>query len=361
MAKKVQIDDDFDDLPNVQPPDGIVAFNELRSCADLYRLYAEGSLEIQPEFQREVVWLNPEKGRFIDSLTKQLPIPSMCFSLDAATEKRQVIDGLQRMASITSFLNAEVSWRLPRVKDIDPLISGKTNHDIRDGSEKQRVLYRRVQNLSIPITVIRCDSNRADHAEYLFTIFSRLNSGGQRLKKQEIRNCIFSGTFNNSIKLLDANKDWEKLKKQLPGQGKRFRSIESILRFFAIIETVDNGTLEKMSGSYPIFLNDYMRRNRNLNRTKIAIQNKIFSAVVKQINRIKFQDNAPLTYAMLESTMVGIYANLEAASTQNSVILSLQAKKLSNSYSIASQEVKSGTSSSAKIKARIQTAIETFR
>ena len=27
----------------------------LRSCADLYRLYKEGVLDIQPEFQREVV------------------------------------------------------------------------------------------------------------------------------------------------------------------------------------------------------------------------------------------------------------------------------------------------------------------
>ena len=61
------------------PPSDIVAYNELRSCADLFRMYREGILEIQPEFQRQIVWNNFAQTRFIDSLVKQLPIPSMCF------------------------------------------------------------------------------------------------------------------------------------------------------------------------------------------------------------------------------------------------------------------------------------------
>ena len=64
------------------PPADIVAYNELRSCADLFRMYKDGILEIRPIFQREIVWTAPAQTRFIDSLVKQLPIPSMCFSLD---------------------------------------------------------------------------------------------------------------------------------------------------------------------------------------------------------------------------------------------------------------------------------------
>lgn len=47
-----------DDSPEFPPPD-IVAYNELRSCADLYRMYTKEILEIQPEFQREIVWKSP--------------------------------------------------------------------------------------------------------------------------------------------------------------------------------------------------------------------------------------------------------------------------------------------------------------
>src|SRR5207237_2158764 len=82
------------------PPSDIVAYNELRSCADLFRMYTQGILDIQPDFQREVVWKSPAQTRFIDSLMKQLPIPSMCFSFDYTTQKWTVIDGLQRMSSI---------------------------------------------------------------------------------------------------------------------------------------------------------------------------------------------------------------------------------------------------------------------
>lgn len=38
------------------PPSDIVAFNELRSCADLVRMHTSKQLIIKPDFQRDVVW-----------------------------------------------------------------------------------------------------------------------------------------------------------------------------------------------------------------------------------------------------------------------------------------------------------------
>ena len=93
------------------PPTDIVAFNEQRSCADLLRMHKANQLIIKPDFQRDVVWNNSEQTRFIDSLVKQLPIPSMCLSLDYKTESRMMIDGLQRISSIIKFLSDD-TWRL---------------------------------------------------------------------------------------------------------------------------------------------------------------------------------------------------------------------------------------------------------
>lgn len=50
------------------PPNDIVAFNELRSCSDLKRLHDIGQLEIQPDYQRDIVWQPPAQTRFVDSL-----------------------------------------------------------------------------------------------------------------------------------------------------------------------------------------------------------------------------------------------------------------------------------------------------
>ncbi|HGY1053571.1 TPA: DUF262 domain-containing protein, partial [Aeromonas salmonicida subsp. pectinolytica] len=102
----------FEDESDQQPPSDIVAYNELRSCADLFRMYDNGILEISPDFQRDSVWKAAGQTRFIDSLIKQLPIPSMCFSLDYKTQKWQVIDGLQRMSAIIKFLDNKKDWRL---------------------------------------------------------------------------------------------------------------------------------------------------------------------------------------------------------------------------------------------------------
>src|SRR5262249_22025962 len=94
----------YTDDHNEIPPGDIVAYNELRSCADLLRMHEAGTLDIQPDFQREVVWPTSDQTRFIDSLTKQLPIPSMCFAFDFKQNKWLVIDGLQRIATIIRFL-----------------------------------------------------------------------------------------------------------------------------------------------------------------------------------------------------------------------------------------------------------------
>lgn len=45
-------EDDHDE----NPPNDIVSYNELRSCADLFRMHDEGILKINPDFQRDVVW-----------------------------------------------------------------------------------------------------------------------------------------------------------------------------------------------------------------------------------------------------------------------------------------------------------------
>jgi hypothetical protein len=190
LEQKTLFEDDFAELP----PSDIVAYNELRSCADLFRMHQQGILEIQPDFQRDIVWKGPDQTRFIDSLIKQLPIPSMCFALDHKAQKWIVIDGLQRISSIVKFLEGG-DWKLSDLRDIEQEIAGKSVAAIKTSDTSLHHYYTRVENLSIPVTVLRCDFNKKTHMEYLFTIFHRLNTGGMKLNNQEIRNCIY-GSYN---------------------------------------------------------------------------------------------------------------------------------------------------------------------
>jgi hypothetical protein len=341
---------------DLQPPPDVVSFNELRSCADLVRLFEEGTLEIQPHFQREVVWKKPDQSRFIDSLVKQLPIPSMCLSLDFKTQKWQVVDGLQRMTAIVSFLGANATWRLSDLADIDPRIAGKTASElIADGGDSE-TLYRKVRNLSLPITVIRCDYSKQNHTNYLFTIFHRLNAGGVRLNNQEIRNCIYSGSFNELLQSLDAGASWKPTKEKLPGKGSRFRSIELILRFLALREDCDS-----YSGQMAKFLNDYMHRYRFASEAQLEEWRQLFTRTAAVLARgLTYEGVAKPSHTLIDAALVGIADNIDGAEAFADAELGARMANLRDHASLSPSALKSDTTATDKVKNRVGAAREIF-
>ena len=126
-----RVEDDESECP--VPPANIYSYNETRSCFDIVRMLQDNDLCRTPDFQRSDVWEMPQKTRFIDSLLKKLPIPSMCFSVDS-NDSYLVIDGKQRTGTILEFLGKDVkpTFKLSILDDVDPRISGKTLEEIKE-------------------------------------------------------------------------------------------------------------------------------------------------------------------------------------------------------------------------------------
>jgi uncharacterized protein with ParB-like and HNH nuclease domain len=344
-----------DDYAEVPPVD-IVAYNELRSCADLFRMHEQGILEIQPEFQRDIVWRGPDQTRFIDSLIKQLPIPSMCFALNHKAQKWMVIDGLQRISTIVKFLKGG-DWKLSQLKDIDPGISGKSVAAIRTSDGALHQYYTRVENLSVPVTVLRCDFNKKSHMEYLFTIFHRLNTGGMKLNNQEIRNCIYGGNFNNLLKKLDNYPPWRRLNKMRPGQTYRFIKQEIMLRFFAFVDR-----RESYEGHLAKFLNDYMHDNQNASDAWIEEKRRLFRNTVDLVMSKIFEDKAPpkLSITVLEALLVGVGANLLNIRDVSAPQLISNYKRLLEDPDFSEEALREGLSKKQRVIKRLDTAISIF-
>ena len=338
-----------------EPPPDIVAYNELRSCADLARLHESGQLEIQPDFQREVIWQRPAQTRFIDSLIKQLPIPSMCFSLDQKSRKWQVIDGLQRMTAITKFLG-DAPWKLSRLGDIDTRLSGSDNSDFKEGQHLS-ALRERVENLTIPVTVIRCDYSKLSHMEFLFTIFHRLNKGGVTLNNQEIRNCIYSGRFNDLLKRIDQQlPSWNLIKPQIAGSTARFKSVELLLRFLAFHDSVD-----LYSGSLPMFLNSYMQKYRNATEEKLsAFENLIGDTSEFCAARVLEHLPSRIGFAAWEAILVGVARNLTVAVDLGDQQIGERIAQLLRGPELSQEALRGALSGTEKVKARIGAAIRAF-
>lgn len=349
LEEKLSEEDDHNELP----PTDIVAYNELRSCADILRMYENKQLVIQPDFQRDVVWSKPAQTRFIDSLIKQLPIPSMCISFDPKTNERLVIDGLQRISSIIYFLRND-EWKLSKLDDIDPKISGKSNLKIKDSIP---TYYSRVENLTIPITVIRCDYSKKNHKDYLFTIFHRLNTGGNKLTNQEIRNCIYSGSLNKLLSKLTKYENYVKLFNIDKDRSYRFAHEEFILRFLAFYQDYEsyNGKLAK-------YLNDFMDENRHADVSTLDLWRHRFERTVDLIyNKILREEPLPkLSKATAEGVFVGVGRNIESLEGKGIRELKSAYTQLRKHKDYSVDNLKEGLSRKDKVIDRLKTAEQLF-
>lgn len=344
---------DFQDVP----PSDIVAYNELRSCADLYRMYEDESLDINPTFQREIAWKGPAQTRFIDSLIKQLPIPSLCFSYDYKKEEWQVIDGLQRISSVIRFLDSKSGWTLASLEDVDPRIANKPVSKFHEKGSELNKLKRRVENATLPITVLRCDPSIESHSNYLFTIFHRLNTGGIKLNNQEIRNCIYSGELNELLRELDKTPDWLAIHGLNAHVSDRFRRQEVILRFLAFYEG-----FELYKEGLAKFLNNFMRANKNPGNEKIERFRNLFLRVVSIVEKNlgeRLREQRP-NLSLLEALLVGVARNVDVVESLDKEALTRKYTSLTASPQFDEKALAEGLSKTVNVLGRMNAAVKTF-
>lgn len=335
----------------ILPPADIIAFNEMRSCADIYRMYVANQIDINPDFQRGVVWKNRAQTLFVDSVLKQLPIPSICISLDGKSQKRLVIDGLQRITTMIKFLTPDSKWILSKIDDVDRRIRGKKVMDLR---VTEPSLFELFENFIIPINVIRCDYSRTDHMQYLFQIFNRLNSGGSKLYNQEIRNCIYQGPFNSLIKKLARSEQWCTFAGVTPKNvvQARFSHEERILRFYAF-----NEQWSYYQGRFAAFLNTYMDTYKNCPPKKIEEFTVLFNETLTIANKIGVKD---MTKVVADAVLVAIAHNRGKLQAQTPEEIRAHYVELMGTEEFSAGELSHGLSQKDRVIRRIKKAIEVF-
>lgn len=346
LVKKEEELFELEDIP-VAAPDDVFAYNEIRSCADLKRMYDDKIIDTAPEFQRDFVWSKADKTRFIDSILKSLPIPSMCFSYDPKQQKWIVIDGLQRISTIISFLRGD-NWQFSQLEDIDKRIAGKQVQEILENPQ-YRDIRTKIENYSLPLTVVRCDYNKKDHMAYIFTVFHRLNSTGVRLSNQEIRNCIFSGNFSELLRELDQFSDWRKLNKMQNGNNYRMKKQELILRFFAYRDS-----LSMYKDSLSGFLNDYMHENRNLSKEDMKEKGSLFRRSVSLLLRaINIIEKHRLSMVVQDALLYGISYSIDGLERLSDNELRQMLDRILSSDIFSQENMSEGLARGNKVRERL--------
>jgi hypothetical protein len=79
--------------------------------SQLYEDIEAGDIDLEPDYQRDVVWTNTKQSAIIESLLRHYYIPPILFSACKAGvggQKYTCIDGKQRLSSIRNFMNNEI-------------------------------------------------------------------------------------------------------------------------------------------------------------------------------------------------------------------------------------------------------------
>jgi hypothetical protein len=209
----------------------------------LYMRYKAGDLILDPIFQRRKVWDDARASRLIESVILEVPLPIFYFA-EEADSTEEVIDGQQRLRAFFRFLDNEYALRglkaLPdlnrkKFKDLDKA----TQKIVRDSSVRTIVFKR------------ESDDNLR------FEIFERLNTGAVPLNRQELRNCVYRGPYNDLLIRLSSDQDYMWLM-GLNGPEKRMKDVEYVLRFAAFYHS----TYLKYKPSMAQFLDEDMRKHQ---------------------------------------------------------------------------------------------------
>ncbi|KAJ7590773.1 hypothetical protein C8J56DRAFT_542375 [Mycena floridula] len=80
----------------------------------LYTELQNNRINLDPEYQRDVVWTDTKQSSLIDSLYHNYYVPSLIFSVDTNSEGYEIrtcIDGKQRLSSIQRFMNGDINYK----------------------------------------------------------------------------------------------------------------------------------------------------------------------------------------------------------------------------------------------------------
>lgn len=329
----------------------IVSYNVANTVEVLIQKIDNGEINLTPEFQRDFVWDVNRASLFIDSLIIGLPIPSIFLGKTKNDESFIVIDGQQRLKTIHSFFKGKFQHNnVARKFALRNLANRKW--DKKTYKELDEVAQRRFRNAVLSTTVI--ENIDIDNPHSINDIFYRLNTGGMALTDQEMRNCIYSGSFNTFLKELNSNRNWRNLIGGPP--NKRLNDVELILRFIALYEKLD-----KYYKPMRDFLSKYMYENRE-KKGKFSSIKKIFDKTVevisKELGREAFRPTRSLNKALCDSIMISTAKLIEL----NKLTSNLKQKHLQllkdKAFVIYSSE---HTTDEENLKGRIDIATKYFK
>ena len=237
-----------------------------QGLVSLAQLVETGAIDVAPKFQRRDRWDAGKQSLLIESFLTNIPVPPVYLAEDISKlGSYAVIDGKQRLTAISTFFANKLVLRgLTRLERLNGLRYEQLPVEIRNALG--------MKNLRIT-TLLRQSSEELKHE-----VFLRLNTGGEILNAQEIRNVAYRGPLNDLIYALAENSFLRQQFKVVPPSSPAFRQMtdaEFVLRFFAL-----STGWRAFTGGLREELDRYMMTNRFIDPPELASLERTFAGSI---------------------------------------------------------------------------------
>lgn len=280
-----------------------------------------------PEYQRDFTWDSKRKSKLIESIILGLPIPFI-FVAENSDSAWEIVDGSQRIRTIHSFLNNELT--LEGLEYLN-LINGLKFNDL-DPSRQGKILdtFLRFVILSEETT-----------EDVKLNMFERINRGSDLLKPMETRKGVYKGLFTTFLyDYVKNNTLYNELTKVDKWLENRQEKEELLLRFFAISDK--HNYKKDLNPSVATFLDEYLdKKNKELENLNQEQQQAILDELKKKIDSIlpvvkelfpfgfRHAHNPQTKRAVFESISIGTWLAVK----NNKIILDLTKEKIEKALS----------------------------
>lgn len=235
------------------------------SLETIAQMVDSGAIDVAPRYQRRDRWAQSAQAELIESFLLNVPVPPVYLAEDDFGTY-SVIDGKQRITTIQRFMRE--AFALDGLKKF-PEANGL----------KFSALPKQLQNaLSIRPYVRVVTLLKQTDPQLKYEVFTRLNTGGEPLLPQEIRNALYRGSFNDLLFELGKNeflRQQLKIKTNKETPYREMQDVETALRFLCLREN-----WKTFTGDMRKSLDDYSAINQTPNKLKLTVIKNRFNEAI---------------------------------------------------------------------------------
>ena len=230
----------------------------------LIQQFRENEFYIPDEYQRQYIWNDADKNRFVESILLGLPIPLMFFS-DTEDGRCEIIDGAQRTQAMEEFMSGDLV--LSDLKKLTSL-NGFSYNDV------PAYFRKKFDKTNMRIIVLSDDTSLDIRQE----IFNRINTTGREANASEVRRGSYRGPFMDFLMACTKDPLFEEVCPISDTMKKRYEQLELVIRFFAFLDHYQDFTHRVDS-----FLDEYIENTKDsFDQSKMKAEFDSMLSFVKQ-------------------------------------------------------------------------------